>query len=139
MSFNIQQKSFTAVDQRCLVPPIAEHIMVSHCVNPGCRIEFKPFHGGYLYAHERRSADTEFFWLCSVCASQISPCLDPDGRIAVMLRSVCRRSQPPHADGYIRMVSVPTLHNPWRNASSSQIKTIEGSNRTDDPILKCGI
>lgn len=41
--------------------------MVSCCVNPACRTEFRSLNTGVLYAAERGSADTEFFWLCSAC------------------------------------------------------------------------
>jgi hypothetical protein len=35
--------------------------MVSCCVNPACRAEFRSLNTGDIYAVERRSADTEFF------------------------------------------------------------------------------
>jgi hypothetical protein len=77
--------------------------MVNHCVNPACREEFKVLNAGDLYAHETRSADTEFFWLCSTCVSVHDLRLDPMGR--VWLRPRGDQVQPPHPDGYLRLVS----------------------------------
>jgi len=50
--------------------------MVSCCVNPACRTEFRSLNTGVLYAVERRSVDTEFFWLCSACVPVVTmaPC-----------------------------------------------------------------
>ena len=69
--------------------------MVSCRVNPACRTEFKPLNTGYLYALERRSADTEFFWLCSACALVVALSLDVTGGVSVRARSNAHRSHPP--------------------------------------------
>ena len=88
--------------------------MVSRCINPACRTEFKLFNSGTLYAHERRGADTEFFWLCSPCASHLVPCLAADGHVAVMPRGVAGSSLPPHPDAGIRLIARPMPRIPWR-------------------------
>ena len=61
--------------------------MVSCCVNPACRTEFKLLNTGDLYALERRSADTEFFWLCSACVPVVALGLDAMGGVSVRPRS----------------------------------------------------
>ncbi len=57
--------------------------MVSCCANPPCRIEFKLLNGGDLYALERRSANTEFFWLCSACVPMVALRLDAMGGVSL--------------------------------------------------------
>ena len=69
--------------------------MVSCCVNPACRAEFKLLNTGDLYALERRSADTEFFWLCFACALVVAPGLDAMGGVSVRTRSDARHPQLP--------------------------------------------
>jgi hypothetical protein len=61
--------------------------VINHCVNPDCRAEFKVFSTGNLYALEKRSADTVFFWLCSTCAPKIVVGLAPTGSVTVKPRS----------------------------------------------------
>ena len=78
--------------------------MVSCCANPACRIEFKLLNGGDLYALERRSADTEFFWLCSACVPLVALRLDAMGGISARPRSDALRPQPPHSDSLLRLV-----------------------------------
>jgi hypothetical protein len=79
--------------------------MVNRCVNPACHEEFKLLNAGDLYAHERRSTGTEFFWLCATCAASFDLYLDPEGSVTVRARSATSRAQPPHPDGYLRLVS----------------------------------
>jgi hypothetical protein len=79
--------------------------MVNRCLNPDCRTEFKLLNAGDLYAYERRSADTEFFWLCSACACKFDLYLDSSGRVAVRARNVLNRASPPTLDGHLRLVS----------------------------------
>jgi hypothetical protein len=79
--------------------------MVNRCVNPACREEFKLLNAGDLYAHERRSYGTEFFWLCATCASRFDVYLDPADGVSVRPRSIANRAQPPHPDGDLRLVS----------------------------------
>ena len=84
--------------------------MVKRCVNPTCRVEFKLLNAGDLYAHERRTADTEFFWLCATCAESYDVFLDPAGRVSVRPRSSVK--QPPHRDNDLRLISRSTKPSP---------------------------
>jgi hypothetical protein len=77
--------------------------MVNRCVNPACREEFKLLNAGDLYAHEKRYANTEFFWLCSSCTSRFDLRLDPLGRVTLRPRG--DRVLPPHPDGNLRLIS----------------------------------
>ena len=56
--------------------------MVNDCVNPACGTELNVFNTGELYALERRSADTEFFWLCPACVPVVTLGLDATGSVA---------------------------------------------------------
>jgi hypothetical protein len=78
--------------------------MVNRCVNPGCKKEFKRFTAGELYALYRRSADTEFFWLCPVCAVHLVVCVDSAGCVGVLARTECRSLQRPDPEHYLRHV-----------------------------------
>jgi hypothetical protein len=92
--------------------------MVSCCVNPACRTESKLLNKGYLYALERRSADTEFFWLCSACALVVEMSLDEMGGVSVRPRSGTRHPQLPHLDSRLRLVARPSVEQtPWHRAS----------------------
>jgi len=82
--------------------------MIQHCVNPACRTEFKLLNAGNLYAHERRAANTEFFWLCSTCAPRFDLRLDPLGRVAIHPRADFTGTQPPHPDHSLRLVARST-------------------------------
>ena len=93
--------------------------MISQCVNPDCHAEFRVFNSGFLYALERPSADTEFFWLCSLCADRFKPCLGADGEVAVMPRLQSEGGLPPRWEGEIRLVSAPAQRIPWRSAIPS--------------------
>ena len=95
--------------------------MVSCCANPACRIEFKLLNGGDLYALERRSADTEFFWLCSACVPMVALRLDAMGGVSARLRSDALRPQPPHSDSLLRLVSRFSMdRTPWHRANRVQ-------------------
>ena len=94
--------------------------MVAHCVNPGCRKEFKLLNAGDLYLHETRHSDTEFFWLCSGCTTQFDLCLDPTGGVRLKLRG--ERAFPLYLGalpkgstaGFVRRTKgVRTSHGPW--------------------------
>lgn len=50
--------------------------MIHSCVNPDCHTELKALNTGRLYAVERRSGNTEFFWLYAICAAGFILCLD---------------------------------------------------------------
>ena len=69
--------------------------MVQHCANPVCHAEFCSFNTGVLYALERRSVPTEFFWLCSVCAEQMTLEFDSLGEISVRAQADAQRRTPP--------------------------------------------
>ena len=99
--------------------------MVRHCINPACHVEFTLFHGGYLYAHERQMADTEFIWLCSSCGGELVPFLAADGAISVMPRSGQRSLRPPRANGYLRMVAAPKPQSPWSSAVPAGLRQPE--------------
>jgi hypothetical protein len=107
--------------------------MVSYCVNPSCRAESKVFDMGDLYALERRSADTEFFWLCSDCVPVVALCLDPLGSVLVRPQSDTVRPQPPHPDGYLRLVTHRKLGAPWRRGSLASGLTVS-SGYVGDPF-----
>ena len=77
--------------------------MVNRCANSVCRAEFKLLNAGDLYAHEKLHSDTEFFWLCSPCASGFNLRLDAMG--SVQLRPRGERALPPHRDGSLRLIS----------------------------------
>ena len=96
--------------------------MVSQCINPACRSEFKFFNSGYLYAHERRSEDAEFFWLCSPCAIKFMPSIDSNGRVSVMSRSGSQCSTPPRTEGYMRLVASPMRRSPWSATSPADLR-----------------
>jgi hypothetical protein len=91
--------------------------MVSYCVNPACRTELRFLNTGDLYALERRSADTEFFWLCSACVPAVALSLDSKGCVSVRPQSDAVRPQPPHPDGYLRLVAQRKLRTPRHHAS----------------------
>jgi len=92
--------------------------MVSCCVNPACRTVFTLLNTGDLYALEMRSADTEFFWLCSACAPMVSLSLDAMGGVSVRPRSDGRRPQPPHLESCLRLVARSSMeHTPWHRSN----------------------
>lgn len=92
--------------------------MVSCCVDPACCAEFRLSSIGDLYALERRSADTEFFWLCPACVPVVALALDSMGCVSVRPQSHAVRPQPPHPDGYLRLISQRKLPTPWHRAGS---------------------
>ena len=108
--------------------------MVTSCVNPGCRTEFKFLNTGDLYALERRSTDTEFFWLCSACVPVVALSLDPMGSVSVRRKSDAVLPQPPHPDGYLRLVAQRKLCTPWHRASLARgLKLSSGYGRNPLP------
>ena len=78
--------------------------MINRCVNPDCKEEVKRFTAGEVYALYRLSADTEFFWLCPVCAAHLVVCLDSAGCVEVIARTECRSLQRPDPEHYLRHV-----------------------------------
>ena len=107
--------------------------MVSYCVNPACHTEFRSLNTGALYAVERRSVSTEFFWLCSACVPVVALSLDPMGCISVRPKSDAVRSQPPHPDGYLQLVARRKLRTPWHGASLARGLTLS-SGYGRDPL-----
>lgn len=105
--------------------------MISCCVNPACRTEFKLLNMGYLYALEKRSADTEFFWLCSACALVVALGLDAMGGVSVRPRSDARHPQLPHLDSRLRLVARPSVERtPWHRSNRAHEATFtSGSER----------
>jgi hypothetical protein len=79
--------------------------MVQHCFNPACRQEFQLLYAGDLYALEWVSADTEFFWLCSNCASRFDLCLDNDGAITLSASGAAGNTRRPLADRELHLIS----------------------------------
>ncbi len=79
--------------------------MVSFCVNPSCRAEFRFLNGGELYALEKESENTQFFWICPACARSLSLELGADGSVLATFRSRTSGSpHPPRAEGYLKLV-----------------------------------
>ncbi len=107
--------------------------MVSCCVNPACRTEFRSLDTGVLYAVERRSVDTEFFWLCSACVPVVALSLDTMGCVSVRPQSDAVRPQPPHPDGYLRLVAQRKLRTPCHRASLARGLTLS-SRYGRDPL-----
>ena len=105
--------------------------MVSCCVNPACRTEFRSLNTGALYAVERRPMDTEFFWLCSACVPVAALALDPMGCISVRPQSDVVRPQPPHPDGDLRLVTQSKRRTPWHGASLARGLTLSGEHGPD--------
>ena len=91
--------------------------MVSSCSNPVCRREVRYLNTGSLYAFERRSSATEFFWLCRECGPQVSLFLDATGSVSAKPRSNSGRPRPPHPNGDLRLVAGPAEGTPWHWSS----------------------
>lgn len=90
--------------------------MVKHCINPDCRAEFKLYTSGFLYAHERPSQNTEFFWICTPCSTRFVPTLDDAGHVTVQPRTSGTQFLPPRRNGDLRVVSMPAQRLPWRRS-----------------------
>ncbi len=100
--------------------------MVSCCANPPCRIELKLLNGGDLYALERRSADTEFFWLCSACVPIVALRLDAMAGVSARPRSDAPRPHPPHSAS---SVSFPVLHGSFGMAPGQSRPGVDAFNQ----------
>ena len=79
--------------------------MVQHCVNPACRREFQLLHAGDLYALERGSADTEFFWLCSDCACMFDLLVNESGVVGLSEHGEPRLTSRTARAGELRLIS----------------------------------
>jgi len=97
--------------------------MLKRCVNPACREEFKLLNGGDLYALERRSDNTEFFWMCSECAVNFDLYLDPAGCVSLRLWNAINHAQPPHPDANLRLISRQTRPRPNTMPSGERAST----------------
>jgi hypothetical protein len=100
--------------------------MIDRCVNPDCGIELKVFNSGNIYVLERRSADTEFFWLCQACTSVVALRLDPQGSVAVKPRFEKEHRQPPHPDNRLRLIPRFAERRPWVDGSRARGFTLAG-------------
>jgi len=94
-------------------------------------IQFKLLNTGYLYALERHSADTEFFWLCSACALVVALGLDATGGVSVRAQSDAHRRHLPHLDSRLRLVARPSVERtPWHRSNRAHGATFtSGSER----------
>jgi hypothetical protein len=97
--------------------------MVKRCVNSSCCEEFKLLNGGDLYALERRSANTEFFWLCSACACMYELYLDPMGSVSIRAGGLINRVPPPHPEVNLRLISRMTRPRPSTMPSGEREST----------------
>jgi hypothetical protein len=91
-------------------------LMVSRCCNPVCQAEFRFLNSGDLYAFERRSVDTEFFWLCSACVPLVSLFLNQTGRVAVGPKLTTGPRQRLDPNNRLRLVYNSLEHTPWLRA-----------------------
>jgi hypothetical protein len=105
--------------------------MVSRCVNPACHAEFRSLNTGDIYAVERRSADTEFFWLCSACVPLVALSLDSTGSVSVEPRGDAERLHEPHPDSRLRLVYSPVEHTPWLRAGLARGLTLPDGHQRD--------
>ncbi len=94
--------------------------MVSGCLNPECRKEFRLLGGGDLYAYERTAAPTEFFWLCGECSRGQEAYVDADGKVRVRPRAAAGHAFRPHPAGQLRMVAGPSLRTPWHSVPAGE-------------------
>lgn len=79
--------------------------MVNCCANPSCKKEFRFLNGGDLYALERESENTQFFWICSRCSRSLVLELGSDGSVSPGFRSRAANSpHPPRPEGYLKLV-----------------------------------
>jgi len=86
--------------------------MLKRCVNPACHEEFRLLNGGDLYALERQSANTEFFWLCRACAREFELYFDSTGYVSIRERSLVQHVPPPRPDVNLRLISRMTRPRP---------------------------
>jgi hypothetical protein len=97
--------------------------MVDCCANPSCRKEFRFLNGGDLYALERESANTQFFWICSRCSRSLVLELGSDGSVSARFRrQTTDTPHPPRHDGYLKLVY-------------KQSRTASNSDENEDPAL----
>lgn len=73
--------------------------MIGRCTNPQCGKTLKRLGTGAVYALERRSADTEFFWLCEDCLKHFQLVLDLDSKVDIQPLLQNTTTPRPHPDG----------------------------------------
>lgn len=98
--------------------------MVEQCVNHDCQQEFKRSTSGELYALDRRSAETEFFWLCPICASHFVVCLESEGRVGMRPRTEFRSLQRPDPERHLRLVTPRSVRTPQVEAGRPRRMTL---------------
>jgi hypothetical protein len=98
--------------------------MVNRCVSPSCQGEFKCFIAEELYALDRRSADTEFFWLCPVCASHFLVCLEPAGCVGLKPKAEFRSPERPDPERRLRLVTPRSVGTPRLEAGRPRRMTL---------------
>jgi hypothetical protein len=107
--------------------------MVNHCVSPSCQEEFRCFTAGELYALDRRSADTEFFWLCPACASRFVIFLEPAGRVGVKPKAEFRSPERPDPERSLRLVTPRSVGTPRLEAGRPRRMTLPAG-RAHEPL-----
>jgi hypothetical protein len=90
--------------------------MVDSCINPACHTELKLLSSGDLYAFERRSVDTEFFWLSAACVPLVCLFLDLTGSVSVGHKFLTRLRQRPDPETRLTFVYSPLERTPWLRA-----------------------
>jgi hypothetical protein len=114
--------------------------MVNSCVNPDCGNELKTLNAGHFYAVERRSANTEFFWLCPTCVAEFTLCLDVKGSLVVRPRSGTEFRQSPHPDSRLLLLSdVGGYTLSYQSIRRRELASSGGSvyiNRHPDPLQR---
>jgi hypothetical protein len=103
--------------------------MVDVCVNPTCNSAFTTLTTGDLYALESRSANTEFFWLCSTCVPSVVPFLDLAGRVSVGSKLVRGRWSKFSVENQLRLVHSSLESLSWLRTGVAR----EFSSRSDLP------
>lgn len=79
--------------------------MVKRCINPECHNEFRQWNTGDLYALERGSDDTRFFWLCSDCAQSMAVIVDALGAVSVRRQFGVMMTTPANHNARLRLIS----------------------------------
>lgn len=90
--------------------------MVNVCANPTCNTVFTTLNEGDLYAFEKRSANTEFFWLCSACVPLVALLLDLTGSVSVESKLICRLGSQSCVENRLRLVHSSLEARPWSRA-----------------------
>jgi hypothetical protein len=84
--------------------------MVNNCANPVCRAAFKLLDSGDLYALERQTSNTEFYWLCPECASRFELDLNTWSGILLRHRGEQGHADMPRPEASLRLVARAVQH-----------------------------